>query len=209
MNLERLTKIKKQKIDVIQFAFRMSEVRQTLYANNWQEKVSTLFLKEEIHWDNFCLMVNLRDQTEERIFATGFHASVVLSVMLGRLLNGGMKENPSTREVWKTKTRITASTCIWRTIQIILLDGNKCLFLLQILVTTREGWRNRFWLTFSHTLEWWILRMAWRKTRVGMFYFPRFARIFRLPVHNFCNCIISTACECTFPSLGIWSFQDS
>ena len=116
---------------MIQFAFRMSEVRQTLYANNWQEKVSTLFLKEERHWDNFCLMVNLRDQTGERIFATGFHASVVLSVTLERLLNGETIENPSTREVWKTKTRITASTYIWRTIQSMLLDGNKCLFLLR------------------------------------------------------------------------------
>ena len=149
----------KQKIDVIQFAFHMSEVHQTGYANNWQEKVSTLFLKEERHWDNFCLMVNLRDQTEERIFATGFHASVVLSVTLGRLLNGGMKENPSTREVWKTKTRITASTCIWRTIQIILLDGNKCLFLLQIRISLQpekdEGivfdwhflthWSDEYW----------------------------------------------------------------
>ena len=42
-----------------------------------------------------------------------------------------------------------------------------------------------------------------KKDAVGMFYFPRFARIFQLPVHNFCNCIISTVCECTFPSLDI------
>ena len=40
-----------------------------------------------------------KSQTEERIFATGFHASVVLSVTLGRLFNDGTKENPSTREV--------------------------------------------------------------------------------------------------------------
>ena len=47
-----------------------------------------------------------------KMFVTEYPVSIVLSVILGKLLNGGMNENPNTREVSKTKKVTTVSSCI-------------------------------------------------------------------------------------------------
>ena len=57
-------------------------------------------------------MVNPRKQIEEKMFVTEYPVSLVLSAILGELLNDGMNENPSTREVSKTKTVTTVSSYI-------------------------------------------------------------------------------------------------
>jgi len=53
-----------------------------------------------------------KKQTEEKMFVTEYPVSIVLSAILGKLLNGGMNKNPNTREVSKTRIVTTVSSCI-------------------------------------------------------------------------------------------------
>jgi len=104
--------MKRQNTDVTLFAFHMSEAHQIYYENNLQKKVSTLFSRKGELYDNFFSMVNPKKQIEEKMFVTEYPVSIVLSVILGKLLNGGMNENPNTREVSKTTIVTTVSSCI-------------------------------------------------------------------------------------------------
>ena len=112
MSINHQIRMKRQNTDVTLFAFHMSEAHQIYCENNLQKKVSTLFSRKGELYDNFFSMVNPRKQIEEKMFVTEYPVSIVLSAILGKLLNGGMNENPSTREVSKTKTVTTVSSYI-------------------------------------------------------------------------------------------------
>ena len=111
MNIKNQIRMKRQNTDVTLFAFHMSEAHQIYCENNLQKKVSTLFSRKGELYDNFFSMVNPRKQIEEKMFVTKYPVSIVVSATLGKLLNGGINENTSTREVSKTKI-VTVSSCI-------------------------------------------------------------------------------------------------
>ena len=112
MNIKNQIRMKRQNTDVTLFAFHMSEAHQTCYEDNLQEKVSTLFSRKGRLYVHFCSMVNPRKQLEEKMFVTEYPVSIVLSAILGKLLNGGMNENTNTREVSGTRIVTAVSMCI-------------------------------------------------------------------------------------------------